>query len=101
MQTRFRGMAGRGLGKQRSAEAAARALPRLHAAAVVIQAGMRSWLCRASLVAARTFEIAIQTDEVRIGLYPTVTFQYSSTTSYQGSYHIQYLLFESDNRMSP
>jgi hypothetical protein len=36
---------------------------------------------------------------VRIGLYPIVTFQYSSTTLYQVSYHIQYLFFESDNRI--
>jgi hypothetical protein len=27
--------------------------------------------------------------------------EYSSTTLYQVSYHIQYLLFESDNRISP
>jgi hypothetical protein len=30
---------------------------------------------------------------VEIGLYPIVTFQYSSTTSYQVPYHIRYLLF--------
>jgi hypothetical protein len=29
----------------------------------------------------------------RVGLYPIVTFQYSSTTLYQVSYHIQYLFF--------
>ena len=28
-----------------------------------------------------------------LGLYPIVTFQYSPTTLYQVSYHIQYLLF--------
>jgi coatomer protein complex subunit gamma len=28
-----------------------------------------------------------------VGLYPIVTFQYSSTTLYQASYHIQYLFF--------
>jgi hypothetical protein len=28
-----------------------------------------------------------------VGLYPIVTFQYSSTTLYQVSYHIQYLFF--------
>jgi hypothetical protein len=28
---------------------------------------------------------------VALGLYPIVTFQYSSTTSYQVSYHIQYM----------
>jgi hypothetical protein len=28
-----------------------------------------------------------------LGLYPIVTFQYSSTTLYQVSYHIQYLVF--------
>jgi hypothetical protein len=31
--------------------------------------------------------------EVRLGIYPIVTFQYSSTTLYQVSYHIQYLFF--------
>jgi hypothetical protein len=36
-----------------------------------------------------------------LGLYPIVTFQYSSTTLYQVSYHIQYLFFYSDNRISP
>jgi hypothetical protein len=30
---------------------------------------------------------------VRVGSYPIVTFQYSSTTLYQFSYHIQYLFF--------
>jgi hypothetical protein len=30
---------------------------------------------------------------VDIGLYPIVTFQYSSATLYQVSYHIQYLFF--------
>ena len=30
---------------------------------------------------------------VRLGLYPIVTFQYSSTTLFQISYHIQYLFF--------
>jgi hypothetical protein len=29
----------------------------------------------------------------RVGLYPIVTFQYSSTTLYHISYHIQYLFF--------
>jgi hypothetical protein len=28
-----------------------------------------------------------------LGLHPIVTFQYSSTTLYQASYHIQYLFF--------
>ena len=28
-----------------------------------------------------------------LGLYPIVNFQYSSTTLYQVSYHIKYLLF--------
>jgi hypothetical protein len=37
--------------------------------------------------------------KVALGLYPIVTFQYSSTTLYQFSYHIQYLFFESDNRI--
>ena len=31
--------------------------------------------------------------EAELGLYPIVTFQYSSTTSFQVSYHIQYLFF--------
>jgi hypothetical protein len=35
----------------------------------------------------------------RLGLYPIVTLQCSSTTVYQVSYHIQSLFFESDNRM--
>jgi hypothetical protein len=39
--------------------------------------------------------------KVRVGLYPIVTLQYSSTTLYQVSYHIQYLFFESDNRTLP
>jgi hypothetical protein len=30
---------------------------------------------------------------VELGLYPIVTSQYSSTTLYQISYHIQYLFF--------
>jgi hypothetical protein len=30
---------------------------------------------------------------LRVGLYPIVTFQYSSTTLYQVSYHIRYLFF--------
>ena len=38
---------------------------------------------------------------VVVGLYPIVTFQYRSTTLYKVSYHIQYLFFESDNRMLP
>jgi hypothetical protein len=29
----------------------------------------------------------------RVGLYPIATLQYSSTTLYQVSYHIQYLFF--------
>ena len=29
-----------------------------------------------------------------LGLYPIVIFQYSSTTLYQVSYHIQYLFFK-------
>ena len=29
----------------------------------------------------------------QVGLYPIVTFQYSSTTLYQVSYHIRYLFF--------
>ena len=29
----------------------------------------------------------------KVGLHPIVTFQYSSTTLYQVSYHIQYLFF--------
>jgi hypothetical protein len=33
------------------------------------------------------------TGEVTVGLYSIVTFQYSSTTLYQVSYHIQYLFF--------
>jgi hypothetical protein len=36
---------------------------------------------------------------VRLGLHPIVTFQYTSTTLYQVSHHIQYLFFESDNRI--
>jgi hypothetical protein len=31
--------------------------------------------------------------EAWLGLYPIATFQYSSTTLYQVSYHIQYLFF--------
>jgi hypothetical protein len=37
----------------------------------------------------------------KVGLYPIVTFQYSSTTLYQFSYHIRSLFFETDNRISP
>ena len=29
----------------------------------------------------------------QVGLYPIVTFQYSATTLYQVSYHIQHLFF--------
>jgi hypothetical protein len=36
---------------------------------------------------------ARERDEVEIGLYPIITFQYSSTTLFQVSYHIQYLFF--------
>jgi hypothetical protein len=36
-----------------------------------------------------------------IGLYPIANFQYTSTTLYQVSYHIQYLFFLSDNRILP
>jgi hypothetical protein len=36
-----------------------------------------------------------------MGFHPIVTFQYHSTTLYQVSYHIQYLFFQSDNRMLP
>ena len=39
--------------------------------------------------------------EVGLGLYPIVTLQYSSTALYQVSDHIQYLFFESDNRILP
>jgi hypothetical protein len=39
--------------------------------------------------------------KVLLGLYPIVTLQYSSTTLYQVSYHIQYLFFESDNQILP
>jgi hypothetical protein len=39
--------------------------------------------------------------QATIGLYPIVTFQYSSTTLSQFSYHIQSLFFESNNRISP
>jgi hypothetical protein len=38
---------------------------------------------------------------VSLGFYPIVTFQYSSTTLYQVSYHIRYLFFESDHRVLP
>ena len=38
---------------------------------------------------------------VSLGLHPIVTLQYSSTTLYQVSYHIQYLFFYSDNRILP
>ena len=31
--------------------------------------------------------------DLQVGSYPIVTFQYSSTTLYQFSYHIQYLFF--------
>jgi hypothetical protein len=37
----------------------------------------------------------------QVGLYPTVTFQYSPTTLYQVSCHTQYLFFESDGRVLP
>jgi hypothetical protein len=38
---------------------------------------------------------------LHLGLHPVITFQYSSTTLYQFSDHIQSLFFESDNRVSP
>ena len=37
--------------------------------------------------------IVQHTDEDEVGLYPIVTLQYSSTTLYQVSYHIRWLLF--------
>ena len=37
----------------------------------------------------------------KMGLYPSVTSQHRSTTSYQVPYHIQSLFFESDDRISP
>jgi hypothetical protein len=36
-----------------------------------------------------------------VGSYPIVTFQYSPTASSQVPYHIRYLFFESDTRISP
>jgi hypothetical protein len=36
---------------------------------------------------------AAMAKQALLGLYPIVTFQYSSTTLYQVSYHIQYLFF--------
>jgi hypothetical protein len=48
---------------------------------------------------ATPFLHACSTGQVQLGLYPT--FQYSSTTLYQFSYHIQSLFFESDSRISP
>jgi hypothetical protein len=33
--------------------------------------------------------VLVEVVEPRLGLYPIVTFQYSSTTLYQVSYHIQ------------
>ena len=35
----------------------------------------------------------VEAAAARLGSYPIVTFQYSSTTLYQVSYHIQYLFF--------
>jgi hypothetical protein len=35
----------------------------------------------------------LQAAQAAVGLYPIVTLQYSSTTLYQVSYHVQYLLF--------
>ena len=37
--------------------------------------------------------VSESTRSVGVGLYPIVTFQYSPTTLYQVSYHIQYLFF--------
>jgi hypothetical protein len=37
----------------------------------------------------------------QVGLYPIVTSQYSLTTLYQIFYHIQSLLFQSDNWVHP
>jgi hypothetical protein len=37
----------------------------------------------------------------KVGPYPTVTSQYSSTTLYQFSCHIRWLFFESDDRILP
>jgi hypothetical protein len=45
--------------------------------------------------------VAIGPGQVRVGLYPIVTLQHRSTTLYQVSYQIQYLFFESDNRILP
>jgi hypothetical protein len=40
-----------------------------------------------------TFRGAREEGAAEVGLYPLVTFQYSATTLYQVSYHIQYLFF--------
>ena len=32
-------------------------------------------------------------EDAKVGLYPIIAFQYSSTTLYQVSYHIQWLFF--------
>ena len=61
-----------------------------------------SWL--RTMATVNTFQIAADMPLdtwVMVGLYPIVTLQHSSTTSYQVSYHIRYLFFESDNRILP
>ena len=44
---------------------------------------------------------ALEEVDPRLGLYPIVTSQYSSTALCQVSYHVQYLFFYSDNRIYP
>ena len=48
--------------------------------------------CAAGALAPPTPVVAAAV-EAAVGLYPIVTFEYSSTTLYQVSYHIQYLFF--------
>jgi hypothetical protein len=52
-------------------------------------------------VAARVRRALRGAGRARLGLYPVVTFQYSSTALYQVSYHIQYLFFYCVNRILP
>ena len=71
-------------------------LPRLRASSAVVAAlllPLPAAAGRASAAGRAAAPRGAQLFAEAVGLYPIVTFQYSSTTSYQVSYHIQYLFF--------
>jgi hypothetical protein len=60
-------------------------------AAAIVGLGLSASWCTAGTI--RPLITEIVPPEVRVGLYPIVTFQHTSTTLYQVSYHIQYMFF--------